>query len=93
MEAGIDLQVLSLAREMIMLALIISGPILLAGLAVGVGVSVFQALTSVQEQTLSMVPKMLAVIGTALFLLAPSLGLLKDFALRILEQLNSFGLS
>lgn len=92
-EAGIDLQVLTLAREMVSLALIISGPILLVGLIVGVAVSVFQALTSVQEQTMSMVPKMLAVILTSLFLLAPALGLLKDFALRVLQQLNSFGLS
>jgi flagellar biosynthetic protein FliQ len=93
METGIDLQVLTLAREMVSLALIIAGPILLVGLIVGVAVSVFQALTSVQEQTMSMVPKMLAVIVTALFLLAPALGLLKDFALRVLQQLNTFGLS
>jgi flagellar biosynthetic protein FliQ len=90
---GLDLQVLTLAREMVGLALLISGPILLVGLIVGLTVSVFQALTSVQEQTMSMVPKMLAVILTALFLLAPALGLLKDFALRVFQQMNVFGLS
>ena len=89
----LDLRVLDLAREMVGIALLIAGPILLVGLIVGVAVSVFQALTSVQEQTLSIVPKMLAVLLVGLFLLAPALTLLRDFCLRVLEQLNSFGLS
>ena len=55
--------------------------------------SVFQALTSVQEQTLSLVPKMLAVMGIVLLLLVPGLGLMRDYTLRILHQLHSFGLS
>lgn len=92
MEA-LDLQVLDLAREMLGLALLIAGPLLLVGLIVGVAVSVFQALTSVQEQTLSLVPKMLAVALVGLFLLAPALSLLSDFCLRVFEQLHHFGLS
>jgi flagellar biosynthetic protein FliQ len=92
MEA-LDLQVLDLAREMLGLALLIAGPLLLVGLIVGVAVSVFQALTSVQEQTLSIVPKMLAVALVGLFLLAPALSLLSDFCLRVFEKLHTFGLS
>jgi len=90
---NLDLQVLELAREMVGIALLIAGPILLVGLVVGVAVSVFQALTSVQEQTLSVVPKMLAVILVGLFLLAPALTLLRDFCLRVFAQLHDFGLS
>lgn len=86
-------QVLDLAREMVGIALLIAGPILLVGLVVGLIVSVFQALTSVQEQTLAMVPKMLAVILVGLFLLAPALTLLRDFCLRVFAQLQTFGLS
>jgi flagellar biosynthesis protein FliQ len=94
MEPGtLDMQVLDLAREMIGLALLIAGPLLLVGLVVGVIVSVFQALTSVQEQTLSVVPKMFAVILAGLLLLAPALGLLRDFCMRVISQLNTFGLS
>jgi len=88
----LDVQVLDLAREMVGIALLIAGPILLVGLVVGVSVSVFQALTSVQEQTLSLVPKMVAVILVGLFLLAPALSLLSDFCLRVFGRLNSFGL-
>ena len=90
---SLDTRVLDLAREMVGLALLIAGPLLLVGLVVGVAVSVFQALTSVQEQTLSVVPKMFAVLLVGLFLLAPALHLLRDFCLRVFEQLGSFGLS
>jgi len=89
---SLDTRVLDLAREMVGLALLIAGPLLLVGLVVGVGVSVFQALTSVQEQTLSVVPKMFAVLLVGLFLLAPALGMLRDFCLRVFDQLGSFGL-
>ena len=89
----LDLEIIDLARDLFVTALTISGPVLLVGLFVGVLVSLFQALTSVQEQTLSMIPKMFAVIGMTLLLLAPGLALLRDFAVRVFGQLNSFGLS
>ncbi len=89
----LDLKVAELAREMLVTSLMLAGPVLIAGLLVGVGVSVFQALTSVQEQTLSLVPKMLAVLGVVLLLLVPALGLLRDYATRVFGQLLSFGLS
>lgn len=89
----LDLEVLDLAREMLGLTLLIAGPLLLVGLVVGLAVSVFQALTSVQEQTLSIVPKMFAVVLVGLLLLAPALALLHDFCLRVIEQLHVFGLS
>ena len=89
----IVIRIAELAREMLLTTLVLAGPVLLVGLIVGVGVSVFQALTSVQEQTLSLIPKMLAVMGVALLLLVPALGILRDYALRIFEQLHTFGLS
>lgn len=88
-----DLRIIDLARELLLTTLMITGPILAAGLVVGVSVSLFQALTSVQEQTLSLVPKMIAVILMVLLLLAPSIGLLRDFCIRVFGQLNTFGLS
>jgi flagellar biosynthetic protein FliQ len=90
---NLDVQVVGLARELLLTAFVIAGPILLVGLVVGVGVSLFQALTSVQEQTLSLVPKMLAVFLVALLLLAPALALLRDFCLDVFAQLHGFGLS
>jgi flagellar biosynthetic protein FliQ len=89
----LDLQIAELAREVLITTVILAGPILLVGLIVGVGVSLFQALTSVQEQTLSLIPKMLAVMGVSLLLLVPSLVILRDYTLRVFERLHDFGLS
>ncbi|MEZ5979739.1 MAG: flagellar biosynthetic protein FliQ [Planctomycetota bacterium] len=89
----LDLRIVDLAREMMVTVVILAGPILVGGLLVGLLVSVFQALTSVQEQTLSLVPKMFAVIGMTLIVLAPGLSILGDYTKRILEQLVTFGLS
>ena len=87
----LDVVVVDLARDLLMTTVLIAGPILLVGLFVGVGVSLFQALTSVQEQTMSFVPKMLAVMLAVLVLLAPALQLLRDFTHRVFSELVSFG--
>lgn len=61
--------VVDLARNAVMLALLLSGPLLIVALAVGVVVSVVQAVTQIQEQTLAFVPKLFAVAGTFLIAL------------------------
>jgi len=60
--------VIDLARNAVMLALLIAGPMLVVALIVGLLVSVFQAVTQIQEQTLAFVPKLVGV--SAVFLLA-----------------------
>ncbi|MCP3914788.1 MAG: flagellar biosynthetic protein FliQ [bacterium] len=89
----IDLTIVDMARDLLVTTIIIAGPILIVGLFVGVTVSLFQALTSIQEQTMTLVPKMLAVMVVTLLLLAPALQLLRDFTTRVLGQLVEFGLS
>lgn len=60
-------QLTDLARQAIGLMLLLGAPVLLIGMAVALVVSVLQAVTQVQEQTLSFVPKMLAMLlGLAL---------------------------
>ena len=88
-----DLQIAELARELMMLTLVIAAPILIAGLIVGLAVSLFQALTSVQEQTLSLIPKMFAVMLVTLVILSPTMQLLRDYAERVFERIQMFGLS
>jgi flagellar biosynthetic protein FliQ len=56
--------VVDLARNMIMTALLIAAPMLVVALAVGLIVSIIQAVTQIQEQTLSFVPKLVAVAAT-----------------------------
>ena len=88
----LDLQITDIARELLMTTLLVAAPILVAGLVVGLSVSLFQALTSVQEQSMSQIPKMFAVMGVAVLLLAPCLQLVRDYTERIFSQLNTFGL-
>ena len=59
---------LRVAREALILILLISGGPMLAGMIVGFVVSLFQATTQIQEQTLSYVPKLVAVILSLLVL-------------------------
>ena len=89
----LELQLVDLARELLWTTIVLAGPVLVVGLAVGVVVSLFQALTSVQEQTMSLIPKMLATMLVVLLLLAPALQLMRDYTERVLSQLVSFGLS
>ncbi len=53
--------VVNLATQAMMLALEIAGPVLLLGLIIGLLVSIFQAVTSIQEQSLSFIPKIVGV--------------------------------
>ena len=62
--------VVSLATQAMTLALEIGGPILLLGLIIGLLVSIFQAVTSIQEQSLSFIPK-IAGVAAIIVLLGP----------------------
>ena len=53
--------VINLATQAMDLALKVAGPLLLAGLVIGVLVSIFQAVTQIQEQSLSLIPKIVGV--------------------------------
>ncbi|MGE8204068.1 flagellar biosynthesis protein FliQ [Heyndrickxia sp. NPDC080065] len=60
--------VISLAEKGIYITLIVAGPLLLVALIVGLIVSIFQATTQIQEQTLAFIPKIVAVlIGLVVF--------------------------
>jgi flagellar biosynthetic protein FliQ len=61
--------VIEIGQRSLWLALLISAPILLAGLVVGVVISILQAVTQVQEQTLSFVPKIVAMMVVLALLL------------------------
>lgn len=62
-------EVIDVAREAIYTLIIVSAPVMLVGLIVGVVVSLFQALTQIQEQTLAFVPKILAIFVSLLIAL------------------------
>jgi len=62
-------QATGLIQHTLILALIVSAPMLLIGLVVGVLVSLFQAVTQIQEQTLTFIPKITAMVAAAILLM------------------------
>lgn len=69
------------------LTVMVAMPMLSVALFVGLAVSLFQALTSIQEMTLSMIPKMLAVAGVLLVLTPWMLTMLTDFSAEVFRAL------
>lgn len=64
---------MELAKSGLMVTLTIAGPMLMASLVVGVAIGLFQALTQIQEMTLTFVPKLVA-LGAVLLLSLPMIG-------------------
>lgn len=59
--------IMTLGSRALEIALLIAGPILLVGLVTGLVIGAFQAATSINEQTLSFIPKLLAISATLVF--------------------------
>jgi len=79
-------QATDLIRNTLILALMVSTPMLAVGLIVGVIVSLFQAVTQIQEQTLTFVPKIVAMVA-AVILLFPWMGhYLMDYAAQMFSS-------
>ena len=82
--------IVDLARNAILLALLIAGPMLVVALGIGLIVSVVQAVTQIQEQTLSFVPKLVGVAATFLIALPWSLQLMVKYTTELFRSLPSF---
>jgi len=84
-------QVLYMAREAVGAVLLVGGPILGVALLVGLLVSIFQSMTQIQEQTLSFIPKVVAVAVVMLLLGPWMLSVLTAYTTNLLTQLATFG--
>lgn len=78
-----------LIKNMMFQAVTLSSPILLTVLTIGLSVSLFQAVTSIQEQTLSFVPKVIGVVGLLVVLLPWMLRTLIEYTRAVLERMPS----
>lgn len=77
----------NLLRSGVLQALMMAAPLLLVGMLVGLIVSIFQATTSIQEQTLTFVPKIAAILG-ALILFGPWIVIsMVQFTLRLFGRI------
>lgn len=80
-------EVLDVARDAIWTIVLVSSPLMLVGLVVGVLVSLVQALTQIQEQTLVFVPKILAMFAALLVALPFMADLLHSHMLRLSSRI------
>jgi flagellar biosynthetic protein FliQ len=81
----------TLAGEALWLILLLSLPPLLASLVVGLVISLLQALTQVQEQTLTFVPKIITTIIVLIIFSGWMLATLREFASRVFETILKVG--
>lgn len=82
--------VITLAEKGVWTVLIISAPLLLLALGIGLIVSIFQATTQIQEQTLAFIPKIVAVLLGIVFFGPWMLGRMISFTLDIFNNLTEF---
>lgn len=82
--------VISMAEKGVIAVLFISGPLLLIALVVGLAVSIFQATTQIQEQTLAFIPKIIAVFVALVFFGPWMLSYMLTFTENIFSNLNMF---
>ena len=80
-------EVLDVARDSIVTIVLVSAPVMLVGLAVGVVISLFQALTQIQEMTLVFVPKILIVFITMLVALPFMADVLHGYMTRVAARI------
>lgn len=81
---------IQLGREAVTTVLLVAGPMLGFGLLVGLIVSVFQATTQIQEQTLSFIPKIVAVLVAGVVFGPWMLRVLVDFASNLLANMHAW---
>jgi flagellar biosynthetic protein FliQ len=80
-------QAMDVARESIYALLLVASPLMLVGLAVGLVIAIFQALTQVQEVTLTFVPKIIIVFLSMLVLLPFMFATLQDLAFFLMDKI------
>ncbi|UQZ53412.1 flagellar biosynthetic protein FliQ [Bacillus subtilis] len=82
--------VISMAEKAVYVTLMISGPLLAIALLVGLIVSIFQATTQIQEQTLAFIPKIVAVLLALIFFGPWMLSKILSFTTELFSNLNRF---
>jgi len=87
-----ETNVIDIVREAMWVGALVAGPVLVVVLPVGVAAGIFQAATSINEMTLSFLPKLVAVMLLMLLIGTWDLQLLVDFARRIFERIPDVGL-
>lgn len=79
--------VMTLGRQALELTLVVSAPVLLTALIIGLLVSIFQAATQINEQTLSFIPKLIGMFGVLIIAGPWMVGMMVDFIHRLFSNI------
>lgn len=82
--------VIEIAQRAMMVILLVSAPMLGIGLLVGLAVSIFQATTSINEQTLAFIPKIIAILGSVIIFGPWMLQVVVEFTQDIFLNMNQY---
>ena len=79
--------VIEMGKQAIFVLLLVSAPVLLAALITGLLVSIFQAATSINEATLSFIPKLIVMFGTLIFAGPWMIEIMTEYMRRLFESI------
>ncbi len=83
-----ELVILDIGRAALKTALYVSAPALIVSMVIGLAISVFQVVTSLQDQTVAFVPKLLAVMGVVVFTFPWMMRVMVAFTTKMFTEFN-----
>jgi len=86
-----EVAVLEVGREALFVILKTSGPIMLAGLLIGLIIALFQALTTIQEMTLTFVPKIIVIFIAIVVFLPFMMTTIIEFSSSLFDRISNIG--
>ncbi len=86
-----ETELVDMAREAIWLTVVISAPVMIVGLIIGVTIALVQALTQIQEMTLVFVPKIIAIFVTIFVLFPAFVAVMQGFMNEIADKIVGIG--
>ena len=86
-----EVAVLEVGREALFIVLKTSGPIMVAGLLIGLVIALFQALTTIQEMTLTFVPKILVIFLAIIVFLPYMITTMLEFGRELFDRMATLG--
>lgn len=86
-----EITVLEIARETFFVILKAGGPIMAAGLVIGLIIAIFQTLTSIQEMTLTFVPKIIIIFGAVIVFMPFMMNVVLEFSHALFDRIVALG--
>ena len=77
-----------ISRDLLLTSLLLVAPIVIVSLIVGLTISIFQTVTSIQEQTLTFAPRIVAVVAVTILLTPWYLSTIKNYTTELIENIN-----